>query len=64
MVPFSTYNSNEGAYEEDVISYIQNAAIQDSLGLAHASSMEDSKINQALDQRLDSIKGSQAASAT
>lgn len=55
VAPFWTYNSNEGAYKDNVISYIKNAKISDSLGLAHASSMEDTEMNQALDQWLDQI---------
>lgn len=57
VVPFWTYNSNEGAYEEDVTGYIQNAEIRNSLGLAHASSMEDSELGQALEQWLEAVKG-------
>lgn len=57
VAPFWTYMNNEGAYEEDVISYIQNAEIRESLGLAHASSMENTEMNQALDQWLSTILG-------
>lgn len=57
VAPFWTYLNNEGAYEDDVIRYIQNAEIQESLGLAHASSMEDEEMNQALDQWLNTILG-------
>lgn len=57
VAPFWTYMNNEGAYEEDVISYIHNAEIRESLGLAHASSMENTEMNQALDQWLSTILG-------
>ena len=64
VAPFWTYNNNEGAYEEDVNSHIQNADIRDSLCLAYASSMEDSEMDQALDQWLGAIMGSQEISGT
>ncbi len=62
VAPFWTYNSNEGAYEEDVTGHIQNAKIRNGLGLAHASSMEDSELEQVLDQWLETVKDAPEAS--
>lgn len=61
VAPFWTYNSNEGDYENDVTNYIRNAELLGSLGLAHASSMSDDELNQALDQWLSEILGENSA---
>lgn len=57
VAPFWTYNNNEGDYEKDVTGYIRNAEILSSLGMAHASSMEDVEMNQELDQWITAILG-------
>lgn len=62
VAPFWTYNGNEGAYEENATGFIQDADVRGGLGLPHASSMEDGEMNRALDQWLDAVMGSQAAS--
>ncbi len=55
VAPFWTYNNNQGDYEGDVRSQIQNGETGECLGLSYVSRYSEEELNQALDNWLQTI---------